>query len=56
MAGSHKGGCDWDAYVSGYADFINRFDVKLFFELDIDNVVGLAEVERLRHKLEKDDG
>lgn len=30
MAGSHKGGCDWDAYVSEYADFINRFDVKLF--------------------------
>ncbi len=53
MAGSHKGGCDWDAYVSEYADFINRFDVKLFFELDIDSVVGLAEVERLRHKLER---
>lgn len=32
---------------------INRFDVKLFFELDIDSVVGLAEVERLRHKLER---
>ena len=53
MAGSHKGGCDWDAYVSEYADFINRFDVKLFFELDIDSVIGLAEVERLRHKLER---
>lgn len=53
MAGSHKGGCDWDAYVSEYADFINRHDVKLFFELDIDSVVGLAEVERLRYKLER---
>lgn len=52
MSGSHKGEIDWDKYVEDYAAFINRHDVKLFFELDIDSVVGLAEVERLRAKLE----
>ena len=31
MAGSHKGGCDWDAYVSEYADFINRFGIFPYF-------------------------
>lgn len=52
MSGSHKGAINWDEYVEEYAAFINRHDVKLFFELDIDSVVGLAETERLRAKLE----
>jgi hypothetical protein len=52
MQGSHQGKIDWDEYIEQYADLINRWDVKLFFELDIDVVVGLAEVERLRKKLE----
>lgn len=53
MQGTHKGKLDWDEYIEEYADLINRYDVKLFFELDIDSVVGLPEVERLRKKLEK---
>lgn len=53
MSGSHKGACDWDKYVEDYANFINKYDIQLFFELDIDSVVGLAEVERLRDKLEE---
>ena len=52
MSGSHKGGIDWDEYVEEYASFINRWDVKYFFELDIDSIVGLPETERLREKLE----
>lgn len=44
---------DWDAYIEEYADFINKLDISLFFELDIDSIVGIDEVERLRHKLEK---
>jgi hypothetical protein len=43
---------DWDNYTEKYAEFINRYDIKLFFELDIDPIVGLKEVERLRKKLE----
>lgn len=52
MSGSHIGSINWDGYVEEYASFINRHDVKLFFELDIDSLVGLSEVERLRYKLE----
>lgn len=48
-----KTNIDWDEYVERYADFINRHDIKHFFELDIDILVGINEVERLRAKLEK---
>lgn len=48
-----KGAVDWDAYLEEYAAFINKYDIELFFELDIDSIVGLPEVERLRYKLEK---
>lgn len=44
---------DFDKYTEDYAAFINQWNIKLFMELDIDSVVGLAEVERLRDKLEK---
>ena len=53
MQGTHQGDVDWDEYIEQYADLINRYDVKLFFELDIETIVGMAEVERLRAKLEK---
>jgi hypothetical protein len=49
----HKGNVDWDAYIDDYANFIIKHKVDLFFELDIDPIVGLDEVERLRGKLEK---
>ncbi|QDP64166.1 MAG: hypothetical protein Unbinned2250contig1000_25 [Prokaryotic dsDNA virus sp.] len=45
--------CNWDEYTEKYAKFINTYNVNLFFELDIDPIVGLKEVERLREKLEK---
>lgn len=45
-------GLKWDLYVEQYAEFINKHDIKLFFELDIDSIVGIKEVERLRKKLE----
>lgn len=44
---------DWDKYTEDYADFINRFGIELFFELDIDSIIGINEVERLRAKLER---
>lgn len=46
-----KGHVDFDVYTEEYAKFINKYDIKQFFELDIDSVVGLKEVERLRSKL-----
>tara|TARA_R110002051_G_scaffold97960_1_gene168061 strand:+ start:335 stop:1087 length:753 start_codon:yes stop_codon:yes gene_type:complete len=44
---------DWDEYIDKYSSFINKYNIKLFFELDIDSLVGLKEVERLRSKLER---
>lgn len=49
----YKGEINWDKYVEEYADFINKYSIKYFFELDIDVLVGIKEVERLRNKLEK---
>ena len=46
-------GVNWEEYLERYADFINEMNIDLFFELDIDAVVGLKEVERLRAKLER---
>lgn len=43
---------DWNDYLRRYVDFINRNDVKLFFELDIDPLVGYENVLKLRRKLE----
>lgn len=47
-----SGNIDWDDYIVRYADFIRTHNVEKFFELDIDNLVGLEEVKRLRRLLE----
>ena len=52
MNNSGLSSIDWDKYIEEYAEYIKSRKVKLFFELDIDSVVGLSEVERLRKRLE----
>lgn len=47
------GSINWDSYTEQYAEYINRWKIDFFFELDIDSIVGLREVERLRAKLER---
>jgi len=47
---------DWDKYVKGYIEFINETKQKLFFELDIDIVVGLNKVEYYRKQIEDGTG
>jgi len=47
---------DWEEYVLRYADFINKYDIELFAELDIDSVIGLRKVEELRDLLEAKTG
>lgn len=44
---------DWDEYTEKYADFINRNDIKKFFELDIDSIVGYEKVLKIRERLER---
>ena len=48
-----KESIDWEKYIDSYANFIVKYNVDKFIELDIDSVVGLKEVERLRNQLEK---
>ncbi len=48
-----KGSPDWEQYIHEYAEFINKHNIDLFFELDIDPIIGLKNVEILREKLEK---
>jgi len=53
MSSKKNSSVDWDKYIETYGEFIKRHNVDNFFELDIDVIVGLTEVERLRAKLEK---
>lgn len=46
------GRIDFNRYADSYADFIRDNKVKHYFELDIDGIVGLPEVERLRARIE----
>lgn len=48
-----KGEVDWDAYINQYAQYIKTNNIRLYFELDIDSLVGYGEVRRLREVLEK---
>lgn len=52
IRGSHKKIINWSEYTQNYAEFINRYDVELFFELDIDSIVGIEKVEYYRNMLE----
>jgi len=48
-----KTAVNWDEYVGRYCEFVKNYKIENFFELDIDSVVGLKEVERLRAKIER---
>ncbi len=43
---------DWDSYVDRYIEFININDIKHFFELDIDVIVGYEKVKQIRKRIE----
>lgn len=43
---------NWEQYVDRYAEFVVRNNVKNFFELDIDKLVGYEKVLELRKRLE----
>ena len=47
---------DWRDYARRYADFIVQYDQRLFFELDIDSIVGHDEVMILRDIIEQRTG
>ena len=47
---------DWDEYIDRYCDFINRNNVSLFFELDIDALIGYDRVKDIRKAIERKTG
>lgn len=47
---------DFEEYLNKYIKFINDYDVKQFFELDIDSVVGYEKVLEYRKRLEEGTG
>ena len=47
---------DFDEYITQYINFINEHDIKLFFELDIDRIIGYDRVKEIRRRLEKETG
>ena len=53
---SSKKKIDIDGYLTDYIAYINKYDIKHFFELDIDVIVGYEKVLELRERLERETG
>ncbi|MBQ7264197.1 MAG: hypothetical protein IJR14_10840 [Synergistaceae bacterium] len=51
--GKDKSDIDIDEYLERYADYVKRYRVARYLELDIDVLVGLEKVEELRYRLER---
>lgn len=47
---------NYEEYTNKYIDFINKYDIKHFFELDMDCEIGYENVKNLRAKLESRTG
>ena len=45
-----------DEYIERYIDFINKNDVRKFFELDLDSVKGFEWVKKTRARIERETG
>lgn len=43
---------DFDEFLNKYINFINEYDIRDFFELDVDSVVGYPKVLEYRKRLE----
>lgn len=40
-------------YIDKYIDFINTYDIKYFFEMDIDSIVNYENVKKIRQYIEE---
>lgn len=45
-----------EEYCDRYIAFINKYNIKYFFEMDVDYLFGIEYVEYLRNKIEKETG
>lgn len=53
MNNAKKTNINWKEYIDSYIDFINKHDIKYFFELDIDVVVGYENVKKITGYIEQ---
>ncbi len=53
ITGMDSSKVNWDSYIEEYAAFINKYNIDKFIEVDIDILIGIKEVNRLRLKLEQ---
>lgn len=44
---------NWEEYIERYCDFIVKYNIDKFFELDIDVVVGYDQVKQYRRMIER---
>lgn len=51
-----KSKIDIDSFTDEYIDFINHYDIKNFFEMDVDSVYGYKKVLSLRSRIESKTG
>lgn len=49
---SSKGPVDFMAYQETYIDFINKANVRYFFNLDLDTIIGVEKTKQMRDILE----
>lgn len=47
---------NWNDYAKKYADFINKYDIKKYIELDLDYIIGCDKAYELRQYLEQRTG
>lgn len=50
------GDTDLESYIRRYIDFINKYEVEHYIEMDIDNRVGYDKVKEIRRRLERGTG
>ena len=47
---------EMEEYVDRYISFIKQYDVKYYFQIDVDNIFGLEKVEQWTRKMEREIG
>lgn len=56
MTGVGGKSANFDEYLEGYISFINEHGIEMFFELDVDSIVGYEKVLEMRRRLEEGTG
>jgi hypothetical protein len=52
MNSNKKNKIDWNSYIDKYINYINLNNIKYFFELDLDSIIGYNEVKKITKYIE----